>query len=112
MGRATRISIGVITAAWVLTLLGGCPNTATAIYDVAPGTYWVDRSQDGEVIYYQLPTARGTDGAWFTLGIDAPWFDGPAFYSFDGAAWTREPAAAGLTLDQAVQLNDATPPIP
>ncbi len=115
---AGQFSISVC-AALALTLVAGCPMnepaaigaaTADALHSPdAAGTYWVDRAATGMLEYYELSTARGADGRWTELGADATWFSGPGFYTFDGANWARAPQAAGLTLDEAVQLNDAAP---
>jgi hypothetical protein len=77
----------------------------------APGTYYVEQ-REGGLFYYQLAEMRGAEGRWVELYDNGAWFAGPGFYRLsEERVWAPDENAAGLTLDDIIQLHDPPPPL-
>lgn len=108
-----RLTLAICSfAAWTLTI-AGCPlpEPEQAEFNIAvqPGSHYVE-DRDGKLHYYRLSDERGMPGEWVELIEDGAWFEGPGFYQFDDqASWSPDESAAGLTLDEFIQLYDPAP---
>lgn len=103
-----------VLAALPLISTSGCliaPGAAGAdAFGMDPGTYFVEQRSD-KLFAFQLPEVRGEEGQWIEITERGLPFNGQGLYRLSNDfEWAQE--AAGVTLDEVIQLHDPPPAAP